>query len=309
MAAHGLKRARPAALVPGTVCVITARMDYLPRSARPTGWRPGRGRGCTTRSAPWCRCTPGARLSQGAAPAAAASGRPAGGRGGPAGPPRVHRFGAGAGSGTGHAAPAWAGVASTRWPWHARRGRCSSWARSSSTWRCRRMSRPARTAAVQRLHRRLPHAGHRRALPAGRAALHQLPDHRTCRRHRPGTAPAHRQPHLRLRRLPARLPLEQVRAAQPRCPTSTNAQGLADATLLRCGHWSEADFLQRTEGSPIRRIGWTRWRRNLAVALGNAWRATGMRPWRRRCAKPGHGLTRWCASTSTGRWPSAPAQG
>ena len=31
MAAHGLKRARPAELVPGTVSVITARMDYLPR--------------------------------------------------------------------------------------------------------------------------------------------------------------------------------------------------------------------------------------------------------------------------------------
>jgi len=31
MAAHGLKRARPAELMPGTVSVITARMDYLPR--------------------------------------------------------------------------------------------------------------------------------------------------------------------------------------------------------------------------------------------------------------------------------------
>src|ERR1700742_4470780 len=33
MAAHGLKRARPAELVPGTLRVITARMDYLPRDA------------------------------------------------------------------------------------------------------------------------------------------------------------------------------------------------------------------------------------------------------------------------------------
>ncbi|VTU25989.1 Epoxyqueuosine reductase [Variovorax sp. PBL-H6] len=32
MAAHGTRRARPAELVPGTVSVITARMDYLPRS-------------------------------------------------------------------------------------------------------------------------------------------------------------------------------------------------------------------------------------------------------------------------------------
>ena len=35
MAAHGLKRARPAELVPGTISVITARMDYLPRSTPP----------------------------------------------------------------------------------------------------------------------------------------------------------------------------------------------------------------------------------------------------------------------------------
>ena len=38
MSAHGLKRARPAELVPGTVSVITARMDYLPATT-PQGWR------------------------------------------------------------------------------------------------------------------------------------------------------------------------------------------------------------------------------------------------------------------------------
>ena len=38
MQAHGLKRARPAELVPGTVRVITARMDYLP-SGTPEGWQ------------------------------------------------------------------------------------------------------------------------------------------------------------------------------------------------------------------------------------------------------------------------------
>ena len=36
MAAHGLKRARPAELMPGTVSVITARMDYLPASTQAT---------------------------------------------------------------------------------------------------------------------------------------------------------------------------------------------------------------------------------------------------------------------------------
>ncbi|WP_373896784.1 tRNA epoxyqueuosine(34) reductase QueG [uncultured Massilia sp.] len=38
MASHGMKRARPAELVPGTVRVISARMDYLPR-ATPADWR------------------------------------------------------------------------------------------------------------------------------------------------------------------------------------------------------------------------------------------------------------------------------
>jgi len=38
MAAHGLKRARPAELVPGTVSVITARLDYLPTDT-PPDWR------------------------------------------------------------------------------------------------------------------------------------------------------------------------------------------------------------------------------------------------------------------------------
>ena len=38
MASHGVKRARPAELVPGTVRVISARMDYLP-AATPPDWR------------------------------------------------------------------------------------------------------------------------------------------------------------------------------------------------------------------------------------------------------------------------------
>ncbi|MEW5755520.1 MAG: tRNA epoxyqueuosine(34) reductase QueG [Pseudomonadota bacterium] len=41
-------------------------------------------------------------------------------------------------------------------------------------------------------------------------------------------------------------------------------------TLIELFNWSEAEFLHNTEGSPIRRIGYTRWLRNIAVALGNA---------------------------------------
>jgi epoxyqueuosine reductase len=48
---------------------------------------------------------------------------------------------------------------------------------------------------------------------------------------------------------------------------------LDGATLLSLWQWDEAEFLRRTEGSAIRRIGHGRWRRNLAVALGNALRA------------------------------------
>ncbi len=51
--------------------------------------------------------------------------------------------------------------------------------------------------------------------------------------------------------------------------------GLDRATLIELWSWDEVEFLQRTEGSAIRRIGWQRWRRNLAVALGNALRAGG----------------------------------
>jgi epoxyqueuosine reductase len=38
MAAHGMKRARPAELIPGTVRIITARMDYLPHGTA-ANWR------------------------------------------------------------------------------------------------------------------------------------------------------------------------------------------------------------------------------------------------------------------------------
>ncbi|KPV96608.1 Epoxyqueuosine reductase [Pseudoalteromonas sp. P1-9] len=40
--------------------------------------------------------------------------------------------------------------------------------------------------------------------------------------------------------------------------------------LLTLFAWDEATFLKNTEGSAIRRIGIERWRRNIAVALGNA---------------------------------------
>ncbi len=46
--------------------------------------------------------------------------------------------------------------------------------------------------------------------------------------------------------------------------------GLDAARLVDLFAWDEATFLARTAGGPIRRLGHTRWLRNLAVALGNA---------------------------------------
>lgn len=45
---------------------------------------------------------------------------------------------------------------------------------------------------------------------------------------------------------------------------------LDKATLLELFAWDEATFLKRTEGMPIRRTGFENWQRNIAVALGNA---------------------------------------
>ncbi|GGO71453.1 tRNA epoxyqueuosine(34) reductase QueG [Bowmanella pacifica] len=47
-------------------------------------------------------------------------------------------------------------------------------------------------------------------------------------------------------------------------------QQLQGKDLLELFGWSEATFLKNTEGSPIRRIGHERWLRNIAVGLGNA---------------------------------------
>ena len=48
--------------------------------------------------------------------------------------------------------------------------------------------------------------------------------------------------------------------------------------LVQLWNWSESEFLRRMEGSAIRRIGHARWRRNLAVAMGNALRARPDQP-------------------------------
>jgi epoxyqueuosine reductase len=52
---------------------------------------------------------------------------------------------------------------------------------------------------------------------------------------------------------------------------------LDEADLLGLFDWDEAEFLQKTEGSAIRRLGHERWLRNLAIAMGNAPHSTRVR--------------------------------
>ncbi len=77
--------------------------------------------------------------------------------------------------------------------------------------------------------------------------------------------------------------------------------GLDQASLVELFAWSEEEFLRNTEGSAIRRTGYEGWLRNIAVAWA-------MPPARRRCCKRWlRAVTipaRWCASTWPGRWPA-----
>ncbi|MEJ5991671.1 tRNA epoxyqueuosine(34) reductase QueG [Ramlibacter sp. PS3R-8] len=59
--------------------------------------------------------------------------------------------------------------------------------------------------------------------------------------------------------------------AQPALvPDFAPRDALFGQPLVALFAWSEEDFLRNTEGSPIRRIGHARWLRNIAVAMGNA---------------------------------------
>ena len=55
-------------------------------------------------------------------------------------------------------------------------------------------------------------------------------------------------------------------------------EGLGAGSLVTLLGWTEAEFLRRTEGSAIRRIGHARWVRNLALAAGNALASSALSP-------------------------------
>ena len=123
---------------------------------------------------------------------------------------------------------------------------------------------------VPGLPRRLPDRGAAGAVPARCAALHQLPDHRARRAGRRGAAAADGQPHLRLRRLPRGLPVEQVRGdgAGGRLPGARGdwtRRGWPSSAAL-----DDAGFRAMFRGSPIKRIGRDRFVRNVGYAIGNS---------------------------------------
>jgi epoxyqueuosine reductase len=275
MAAHGMKRARPAELVPGTVRVVTARMDYLPRH-RPDGWQ----------AIEWQRLADPARASV----SIYARGRDyhkvlrsrlqklADRLADAIGPVGYRVFT--------DSAPVLEVELATR---------------SGIGWRGKHTLALHRDAGsmffLGEIYVDLPlpptppvdtHCGTCTACidvcPTRAIVAPYRLDARRCIAYltieHDGPIPVELRPLIGNR-------IYGCDDCQLVCPWNKYAQRsslpdfdprepFAQGTLLALWDWSEAEFLQHTEGSPIRRIGHERWQRNLAVALGNALRE---RPW------------------------------
>ncbi|WP_460487600.1 tRNA epoxyqueuosine(34) reductase QueG [Curvibacter fontanus] len=271
MATHGLKRARPAELVPGTVSVITVRMDYLPAS-RPEGWqaieferlqRPREGVVSLYARGRDYHKVLRARLQQLAERMATETG------------PFGHRVF------TDSAPVLEAELA----------------ARSGQGWRGKH------TLVLNREAGSMFFLGEIYvdiALPASEPTSNHCGSCEACITVCPTQAilgPGR----LDARRCISYLTIEHAGPipvelrplmgnriygcddCQLICPWNKYAQrsplpdftprpGMGGGDLLELLAWSEAEFLRRTEGSPIRRIGHERWVRNIVVALGNALR-------------------------------------
>jgi len=271
MAAHGLKRARPAELVPGTVSVITARMDYLP-AATPEGWqaiewerlrRPREGVVSVYARGRDYHKVMRARLQKLADRIAAGVG------------PFGHRVF------TDSAPVLEAELA----------------ARSGQGWRGKHTLVLHREAgsmfflgeiymdiALPASEPVTAHCGSCAACidvcPTGAIVGPHRLDARRCISYltieHPGAIPPDLRPLMGNR-------IYGCDDCQLACPWNKYAQravlpdfdvrpGLVDQPLATLLGWMEEEFLRRTEGSPIRRIGHERWLRNVAVAAGNALR-------------------------------------
>ncbi|MCZ8091857.1 MAG: tRNA epoxyqueuosine(34) reductase QueG [Acidovorax sp.] len=282
MAAHGLKRARPAELVPGTVSVITARMDYLPRGrdsnpavARAGGWQamelqrleqPGEGivsmyaRGRDYHKVLRARLQKlsdriaeavgpfGHRVFTDSAPVLEAELAARSGQGWRGKHTLVLNREAGSTFFLGEIYVDMALPATE--PVTAHCGSCSACIDACPT------------QAIVAPHR----------VDARRCISYLTIEHA-------GPIPLEFRPLMGNRIYgcdDCQLVCPWNKFAQvSRLPDFDERKGLAGQQLVHLFAWDEPTFLRMTEGGPIRRIGHERWLRNVAVALGNALRQTG----------------------------------
>ncbi|WP_332816409.1 tRNA epoxyqueuosine(34) reductase QueG [Ramlibacter sp.] len=271
MQAHGLKRARPAELVPGTLSVVTARMDYLP-SATPPDWQaiewsrlqsPREGVVSVYARGRDYHKVMRARLQKLSERIASAIG------------PFGHRVF------TDSAPVLEAELA----------------ARSGQGWRGRHTLVLSREAGSMfflgeiYLDVALPpsepvtaHCGSCTAcidacptgaiVAPGRLDARRCISYLTIEHH--GPIPADLRPLMGNRiygcdDCQLACPWNKYAGRSP-LPDFDERAGLSGSTLASLLAWTEDEFLRRTEGSPIRRVGHERWLRNVAVAAGNALR-------------------------------------
>jgi epoxyqueuosine reductase len=267
---HGVRRARPAELVPGTASVITARMDYLP--AAPEGWqaieferlqRPGEGIvSLYARGRDYHKVLRG-RLQKLSERIAAEIG------------PFGHRVFT-------DSAPVL---------------EVELAARSGQGWRGRHtlvLNREAGSMfflgeiyvdlALPPTEAARDHCGSCSACidvcPTGAIVAPYRLDARRCISYltieHPGSIPVELRPLLGNRIYgcdDCQLACPWNKFAQPAVlPDFAPRAALVGQPLVALFGWTEEEFLRHTEGSPIRRIGHERWLRNIAVALGNALR-------------------------------------
>ena len=169
--------------------------------------------------------------------------------------------------------------------------------------------RPAARRARARPLRQLPplprHLPDRRlpdALPARCAALHQLPDDRAQGPDPARAAAADGQPDLRLRRLPRRLPVEQVRAGHPRdeAAGARRSGGTLAGRARRAGRCRLPAALRRQPGQadrprPVRAQRADRDRQQRRAGAAGRWRSDCWATARR-----------WCGVRRSGRWRGLP---
>jgi epoxyqueuosine reductase len=303
MASHGLKRARPAELVPGTVRVITARMDYLPNRV-PEGWQ----------AIEWQRLQTPERSGE-AAVSIYARGRDY---------HKVLRA---------RLQKLADQLATLVGPFGHRVFTDSApvlevelASRSGLGWRGKHtllLSRQAGSTfflgeiyvdlALPLTEPESSHCGSCTSCmdlcPTGAIVGEQQVDARLCISYltieHPGEIPEHLRPLIGNR-------IYGCDDCQLACPWNKFAQravvadfdvrpALDSPTLLGLWAWDESTFLRQTEGSAIRRIGFGRWQRNLAVAMGNALRQQGLgEPFTQEQARIHAALTQWLMAPSSG---------